>query len=250
MSVNGYVNVPEGLDELNESLMSLSFNIGVPFAINHQNPLLQESPLNDSSMFWAWRNGYKFVRWDMQRVVNVTDGSAGVDSAQGAAVNSLQGAAVNSAQGAAVNSVQGAAIDSAQVAAVNSVQGAAIDLDEGTVVNSTQGTDAKKNNIHNGHVKPHKMNNTDAWSFHLGSVGCESAAMVRAPKKPCSQPNVIPVEAALKNNDNLQITLIINLDKILGDITATRQNTCMFSSIDDETCHQLVKNLTSEKVFE
>jgi uncharacterized repeat protein (TIGR04052 family) len=49
----------------NESL-ELRFSLGVPFEINHQNPVTQSSPLNDSSMFWAWRNGYKFIRWDMQ----------------------------------------------------------------------------------------------------------------------------------------------------------------------------------------
>lgn len=153
--------------------VTLSFNVGVPFAINHQNPLTQASPLNDSSMFWVWRNGYKFIRWDMQ---------------------------------------------------------------------SESG---------------------DSWSFHLGSVGCESAAMVRAPQKPCAQPNLIPitvtlpfdsmqlVEADDRNNkaQRLQIKVSIHLDAILDNIEASRKNSCMFSGIDSTTCIQLLENLKLNAIF-
>lgn len=153
--------------------VTLSFNVGVPFAVNHQNPLIQASPLNDSSMFWVWRNGYKFIRWDMQ---------------------------------------------------------------------SESG---------------------DSWSFHLGSVGCESAAMVRAPQTPCAQPNVIPVavtlpfdsiqllETADTNNQahRVQIKVSIHLDAILGNIEASRNNSCMFSGIDSDTCTQLLENLKLNAIF-
>jgi uncharacterized repeat protein (TIGR04052 family) len=44
----------------------LSFTLAVPFEFNHQNPLLQPSPLNLPSMFWSWRSGHKFLRLDMQ----------------------------------------------------------------------------------------------------------------------------------------------------------------------------------------
>jgi uncharacterized repeat protein (TIGR04052 family) len=153
--------------------VTLSFNVGVPFAVNHQNPLTQASPLNDSSMFWVWRNGYKFIRWDMQ---------------------------------------------------------------------SESG---------------------DSWSFHLGSVGCESAAMVRAPQKPCAQPNLIPVEVTLPfdsiqlvktdstNNqaNRVMIKVGIHLDAILDNIEASRKNSCMFSGIDSTTCAQLLENLKLNKIF-
>lgn len=42
-----------------------SFDLGVPFAINHLNPITQPAPLNEPDMFWSWRNGYKFFRLDM-----------------------------------------------------------------------------------------------------------------------------------------------------------------------------------------
>jgi uncharacterized repeat protein (TIGR04052 family) len=153
--------------------ITLSFNVGVPFAVNHQNPLIQASPLNDSSMFWVWRNGYKFIRWDMQ---------------------------------------------------------------------SESG---------------------DSWSFHLGSVGCESAAMVRAPKEPCAQPNLIPVVVTLASNSiqlvetenpnsqtsRVLIKVSIHLDAILDNIETTRKNSCMFSGIDSTTCSQLLENLKLNAIF-
>ena len=40
----------------------LSFDIGVPFEINHSNPVKNKGPLRNMSMHWSWRSGYKFVR--------------------------------------------------------------------------------------------------------------------------------------------------------------------------------------------
>lgn len=42
------------------------FSLGVPFELNHLNPLVQSSPLNDSSMFWVWQTGHKFVRFELE----------------------------------------------------------------------------------------------------------------------------------------------------------------------------------------
>lgn len=49
-----------------DSSEKLSFTLAVPFALNHQNPLLQASPLNLPSMFWSWQSGHKFFRLDVQ----------------------------------------------------------------------------------------------------------------------------------------------------------------------------------------
>jgi uncharacterized repeat protein (TIGR04052 family) len=40
----------------------LRFTIGVPFRINHENPLAAKPPLDDQDMHWHWRSGYKFLR--------------------------------------------------------------------------------------------------------------------------------------------------------------------------------------------
>ncbi len=42
----------------------LTLQLGVPFELNHNNPVTQPSPLNVGSMFWTWRLGYKFLRLD------------------------------------------------------------------------------------------------------------------------------------------------------------------------------------------
>lgn len=44
--------------------IGVRFTIGVPFAMNHLDHNRQPSPLNTTSMFWAWRSGYKFLRFD------------------------------------------------------------------------------------------------------------------------------------------------------------------------------------------
>jgi uncharacterized repeat protein (TIGR04052 family) len=40
----------------------LEFTVGVPFELNHSDPLLAAAPLDDSTMHWHWRSGYKFFR--------------------------------------------------------------------------------------------------------------------------------------------------------------------------------------------
>lgn len=42
----------------------LSFRLGVPFSLNHGDPIRAQPPLNDSTMHWNWQGGYKFLRLD------------------------------------------------------------------------------------------------------------------------------------------------------------------------------------------
>lgn len=46
----------------NGEYQSLRFTLGVPFDLNHRDPLLAEVPLDDAAMHWHWRGGYKFLR--------------------------------------------------------------------------------------------------------------------------------------------------------------------------------------------
>ncbi|MFT4929259.1 MAG: putative repeat protein (TIGR04052 family) [Phenylobacterium sp.] len=41
---------------------ALRFKIGVPFELNHNNPMIAAPPLNLGTMHWHWQGGYKFVR--------------------------------------------------------------------------------------------------------------------------------------------------------------------------------------------
>ncbi len=43
----------------------IEFTLGVPFNKNHQNPLTQQAPLNQSDMFWIWQTGHKFLRMEL-----------------------------------------------------------------------------------------------------------------------------------------------------------------------------------------
>ena len=44
----------------------LRFTVGVPFRINHANPLTAKPPLDDPDMHWHWRSGYKFLRASLE----------------------------------------------------------------------------------------------------------------------------------------------------------------------------------------
>lgn len=53
--------------QFNQSLNDgqLSFLVGVPARLNHQDPLRAAAPLNQSDMFWSWQSGYKYLRLEL-----------------------------------------------------------------------------------------------------------------------------------------------------------------------------------------
>ena len=52
-----------------ESPKAIRFTLGVPFELNHQNPLTAKAPLNESTMHWHWQSGYKFLRAEFKQVL-------------------------------------------------------------------------------------------------------------------------------------------------------------------------------------
>ena len=57
-TVTGTVAVPAA------RYSGIRFTVGVPFELNHGNPLTAPAPLDRSDMFWAWQSGHKFLRVD------------------------------------------------------------------------------------------------------------------------------------------------------------------------------------------
>lgn len=51
------------------------FDLGVPFALNHQDVTVAPSPLNIPAMWWNWQGGYKFVRIDLKTDAAATEGA-------------------------------------------------------------------------------------------------------------------------------------------------------------------------------
>lgn len=43
---------------------AVRFTVGVPFVLNHANPLTASAPLDRGDLFWTWQSGYKFLRAD------------------------------------------------------------------------------------------------------------------------------------------------------------------------------------------
>jgi uncharacterized repeat protein (TIGR04052 family) len=47
------------------SYAKIKLTIGVPFELNHTNPLAAAAPLGRGEMFWSWQSGHKFLRADL-----------------------------------------------------------------------------------------------------------------------------------------------------------------------------------------
>jgi uncharacterized repeat protein (TIGR04052 family) len=43
----------------------IRLTVGVPFELNHANPLTAAPPLDRGEMFWSWQSGHKFLRADL-----------------------------------------------------------------------------------------------------------------------------------------------------------------------------------------
>ena len=84
-ALNGEIHGTAQADEY----VGVSFDLGVPFALNHQDVTTAPSPLNIAAMFWNWQGGYKFLRVDMMTDAedeitwNIHLGSTGCDSLAG-----------------------------------------------------------------------------------------------------------------------------------------------------------------------
>lgn len=74
---------------LTQSVAGVSFSVGVPFELNHANPLTLEPPLNNDSMFWVWQQGHKFLRVDLRLTQNALTLAA---QNEGARLRTLGGA--------------------------------------------------------------------------------------------------------------------------------------------------------------
>jgi uncharacterized repeat protein (TIGR04052 family) len=48
-----------------QSYTGIHFTVGVPFELNHGNPLTAAPPLDRGEMFWNWQSGHKFLRADL-----------------------------------------------------------------------------------------------------------------------------------------------------------------------------------------
>jgi len=66
--------------------VGLTFDMGVPFELNHLDVTLAPSPLNIAALWWNWQGGYKFIRLDLvtdaeeNSAYNIHLGSTGCDS--------------------------------------------------------------------------------------------------------------------------------------------------------------------------
>ncbi|WP_157673825.1 MbnP family copper-binding protein [Cognaticolwellia beringensis] len=153
-SSNWAIDIEQDNQILNDGTY-IRFTLGVPFQVNHLNPLSQKSPLNLPSMFWVWQTGHKFMRLEL-------------------------------------------------------------------------------------------ATSDDQWLFHLGSTGCKSASVMRAPEQACRYPNTFHFELPLDKNQDDQPEFSVDLAELLNNVELTSASSCQ-SEQDKLSCQQLFDNLSPIK---
>lgn len=100
----------------------------------------------------------------------------------------------------------------------------------------------------NGHkfMRAELSSQNDQWLFHLGSTGCKAASAMRAPKSACRYPNTFNVEIPINKNNSNQLTLNLNLARLLNNVELTQTSSCQ-SERDASSCQQLFNNLSLEE---
>jgi uncharacterized repeat protein (TIGR04052 family) len=82
----------------------------------------------------------------------------------------------------------------------------------------------------------------EKWLFHLGSTGCTAASVMREPKLPCRYPNTVNFELPIVKGEGKQLTLNVDLAKLLKKVVLTPASSCQ-SERDSASCQQLFNNL-------
>lgn len=126
---------------------SIRFDIGVPFHLNHSNPLTADFPLNQSDMFWTWQMGHKFFRLDT-------------------------------------------------------------------------------------------LSGDGGWAFHLGSTGCKSPSVMRAPDNVCRFPNRVSVELPVKDSHEV----LVDIGALIDGLGLNGDNRCM-SGKEQQGCKVVMPRL-------
>lgn len=67
-------SVPKG------NYSGIEFTVGVPFALNHQDPTIAPAPLNSTAMFWNWQGGYKFIKFDTSSSIHSNQAAGNITS--------------------------------------------------------------------------------------------------------------------------------------------------------------------------
>lgn len=85
----------------------------------------------------------------------------------------------------------------------------------------------------------------ESWSFHLGSTGCDSASVMRAPKVPCKNPN--RVSFAIKNFEPSK-PIYISFNNLTSELALNSENSCM-GELNQSACRVLYQNLNQKVIF-
>ena len=86
-----------------------------------------------------------------------------------------------------------------------------------------------------------------AWSYHLGSVGCESASTLRPPQQTCAKPNRFTIEVPIDKNAR---AFRIDLGQLLTGVDIGTLSGCMFHTDAENSCEMLSRNLQQQAIVQ
>jgi hypothetical protein len=86
-------------------------------------------------------------------------------------------------------------------------------------------------------------NEEKKWSYHLGSVGCESDSAVRPPEKSCAFTNRVEFILPMTQLDT-QLDIDVHVSNIVTQVNINEASSCMFDSPETKPCDKLLRNLT------
>ena len=200
----------------------VKFSLGVPFGLNHLDSTLAPSPLNLTSLWWNWNAGYKFVRIDMMPMMDMAmpsgedllqrrKGGHGAHGENKLEAGGEHGDGHSGGHGGGHGNEHGGGHSSGHGAGGHGAGG----HDEGT----------------------------QAFAFHLGSIGCQTDT-AEAPVV-CGIPN--RPEIVLDNFDPAEGTIVADLAALFAqtNLAENQENTpggCMSSPADGD-CAGLMQSL-------
>ncbi|MBT0585107.1 MbnP family copper-binding protein [Alteromonas oceanisediminis] len=80
------------------------------------------------------------------------------------------------------------------------------------------------------------------WSYHLGSVGCQSPSSMRSPEQECAMPNRFTV---VLTKPLASTSLAIDLKHLLRDVDIAQTPSCMFQRDAETSCRILADNINT-----
>ena len=85
-------------------------------------------------------------------------------------------------------------------------------------------------------------NQSNHWSYYLGSAGCEAESLEHSPQKSCAFTNRVEVILPMNQLDE-ELELDVSVSNIVSQVNLLEGGDCKFDSPEKQPCKKLLRNL-------